>query len=90
MIEAVQMQWEHLLNESHISPPAGTWVAVKFIINSEGVITRIADVDNHSTDQGSRACSSAITDRSPYGKWTDDMTAVLGDQQELTFRFFYQ
>jgi hypothetical protein len=37
-----------------------------------------------------RACMSAITDRAPYGEWTDDMKAVLGEQQEMTFTFYYQ
>jgi hypothetical protein len=30
------------------------------------------------------------TDRAPYGPWTDDMKAVLGSQQEMTFTFYYQ
>jgi len=33
---------------------------------------------------------TAITDRAPYGTWTDDMKAVLGEQQEMTFTFYYQ
>jgi hypothetical protein len=24
-----------------------------------------------------------------YGKWSDDMIAILGDRQELVFTFFY-
>ena len=36
------------------------------------------------------ACVSAITDRAPYGPWTDDMKAMLGSQQEMTFTFYYQ
>ena len=32
----------------------------------------------------------AITDRAPYGPWTDDMIAMLGKQQEMTFTFYYQ
>lgn len=90
MMETVQLQWEHILNESRIYPPSGTWVEVKFNMNTDGAITRIVSVNNQSTDPAGRACTSAITDRSPYGKWTDDMIAVLGEQQEMTFRFFYQ
>jgi hypothetical protein len=33
---------------------------------------------------------SAITKPAPYGPWTDDMKAVLGEQQEMTFTFYYQ
>ena len=90
LIEAVQFQWERLLVEGKTYPPGGTTVSVKFILDSEGRIKRIVDVDNHSSDQGRNACISAITDRAPYGPWTDDMRAVLGEQQELTFTFYYQ
>lgn len=90
LIEAVQFQWERLLIEGKTYPPGGTTVSVKFVLDSEGRIARIVDVDNHSTEQGRNACISGITDRAPYGPWTDDMKAVLGDQQELTFTFYYQ
>jgi len=90
MIDTVQIQWERILVESKIYPPSGTTVTVKFVLDSEGKIARIVNVDNHSTEQGSRACVSGITDRAPYGPWTDDMKAILGEQQEMTFTFYYQ
>ncbi|MCX6950593.1 MAG: hypothetical protein NTV51_00150, partial [Verrucomicrobia bacterium] len=90
MIEAVQIQWEHLLTESKVYPTSGSTVTVKFIMDSEGKISRIVNLDSTANDAASRACVSAITDRAPYGLWTDDMKAVLGDQQEMTFTFYYQ
>jgi hypothetical protein len=71
-------------------PAGGSTVAVKFIMNDEGKITNITHVDTSANETASRACVSAITDRSPYGPWTDDMKAVLGTQQEMTFTFYYQ
>jgi hypothetical protein len=35
-------------------------------------------------------CVAAITEPSPYGKWTDDMIAMLGKEQTMTFVFYYQ
>lgn len=90
LIDTVQVQWERLLIESRIYPPSGSTVEVKFVLDSEGKIARIVNVDNQSSEQAGHACVSAITDRAPYGPWTDDMKAVLGDQQEMTFRFYYQ
>lgn len=90
MIESIQIQWERILVQSRVSPPAGTFVVVKFILDSEGKIAQIVKVDNQSNQQGESACLSAIIDRAPYGAWTDDMKAVLGEQQELTFSFYYQ
>jgi hypothetical protein len=90
MIEAVQIQWEKLLVESKVYPSSGSTVTVKFIMDSAGKIARIINVDSTANDSASRACMSAITDRAPYGDWTDDMKAVLGEQQEMTFTFYYQ
>lgn len=90
MIEAVQVAWENILIQSRVSPPAGTFVVVKFVLNSEGRIAKIVKVDNQSNQQGESACLSAIIERAPYGPWTDDMKAVLGEEQELTFSFYYQ
>jgi hypothetical protein len=90
MIDTVQVQWERILTESKTYPPSGSTVTVRFVLNSEGRISQILDVVNHSTDQGSRACVSGITDRAPYGPWTDDMKAILGEQQVMTFTFYYQ
>jgi hypothetical protein len=89
MIEAVQIQWEKLL-DAKTYPPSGSYVTVKFILDSKGNIAKIVEVDNHSSEQGERACASAITDRASFGPWTDDMIALLGEQQEMTFTFYYQ
>ena len=90
MIESVQIQWEKLLTESKVYPTSGSTVTVKFVMDSEGKISRIINLDSTASDAASRACVSAITDRAPYGTWTDDMKAVLGEQQEMTFTFYYQ
>ncbi|HEX2855432.1 MAG TPA: hypothetical protein VHO24_19510 [Opitutaceae bacterium] len=90
LIETVQLQWERILADSKVYPTSGSTVEVKFVLNSEGAVARVVSVESTASDSGSRACMSAITERSPYGKWTDDMIAVLGEQQEMTFKFFYQ
>jgi hypothetical protein len=90
MVDTVQIQWERLILQMSAMPAGGSTVAVKFIMNDEGKITNITHVDTSANETASRACVSAITDRSPYGPWTDDMKAVLGTQQEMTFTFYYQ
>ncbi len=90
MIDTVQTQWERILIDSRIYPASGSTVTVKFIMDSEGKIARIVNVDSTASDSASRACISGITDRAPYGPWTDDMIAMLGKQQEMTFTFYYQ
>lgn len=90
LIDTVQIQWERILIERRVYPPSGTTVTVKFILDSEGRIARIVDVNNQSNESAAAACVSGITDRAPYGPWTDDMKAVLGERQEMTFTFYYQ
>jgi hypothetical protein len=90
MIEAIQIQWDRLLIESRTEPPSGTYVTVKFTMDSKGRVTEIIDVESTSTEQGKQSCLTAITMTAPFGDWTDDMIAVLGTSQELTFQFYYQ
>jgi hypothetical protein len=90
VINAVQVQWEKLLVENKIPPSGSSTVTVKFIMDSAGKIQRIISVESTADDLATRACVSAITSRAPYGHWTDDMKAVLGEQQEMTFTFYYR
>ncbi|KAB2649211.1 MAG: hypothetical protein WCO38_05570 [Verrucomicrobiota bacterium] len=92
MIETVQIEWERILIASKVYPNSGSYVQVKFIMNSKGEISKIISVDptGAPSDAAIRACPSGITARSPYGQWTDDMIAVLGEKQEMTFVFYYE
>jgi hypothetical protein len=90
MIEAIQIQWDRILTESRTEPPSNTVVTVKFTMDSKGKITEILNVESTSSEQGKQSCLTAITMTAPYGDWTDDMIAVLGTSQELTFQFYYQ
>ena len=90
MVDAAQIQWERLILSMPTMPASGSTVSVRFVINDEGKIAQIKNVETVASETASRACVSAITDRAPYGVWTDDMKAMLGTQQEMTFTFFYQ
>ena len=90
MIEVVQAQFDRLNEESRIYPPSGSIIIVKFILNDEGNIARIVSIQSKATEAAAKLCTSAITIPSPYGPWTDDMKAVLGKEQELTYEFFYR
>lgn len=91
LIETVQIQWDRILIQSRVYPASGTIVVVKFRLDKQGNVAEIIEVGPSSVaDQASRSCVSAITARSPYGEWTEDMVQVLGESQELTFSFYYQ
>jgi len=90
MIETVQIQWERIIINQKANPVNGSRVTVKFIMDDEGRIARIVSVDTTANEVATAACISGISDPAPYGPWTDDMKAVLGRQQEMTFTFYYQ
>jgi hypothetical protein len=90
LIEAVQIEWDRILESGRTYPPSGT-VSVKFTLDSKGRIAAILDhVTSGTDDHGTAACMAAITNRAPYGAWTPDMIAMLGDSQDMTFTFYYQ
>lgn len=90
LIDAVQGQWERLIQRSSFYPTSGSTVRVVFKIDASGIISQVVRVDGTGAELARRLCVSAITERAPYGDWTDDMIAVLGREQEITFTFFYQ
>lgn len=89
-IDAVQVQWERLIIRSAFYPTSGSLVKVTFKIDSAGLISQVVRVEGSGGELAQRLCVSAITERAPYGEWPEDMIAVLGKEQEITFTFFYQ
>jgi len=90
LIEIVQMSWYNILRESRVSPPRGSHVVVTFKINPKGETEIVKVEDFGSGKQAVFSCQNAITYPQPYRKWTEQMVAVLGDSQELTFSFYHQ
>ena len=89
LIETIQTQWHRNIRFESGTLPSGT-VIVRIKIDSEGMASALADPTSTSSKRAADLCISAITARSPYGKWSDDMIAVLGDSQEMTFTFHYK
>jgi hypothetical protein len=89
LIDIVQIQWERILGSSSTSPKPSTHVMIRFRINSKGEIAEILKVDGDAGEYGTRAALSAIQERAPYRAWTKEMVAVLGDDQVITFTFYY-
>jgi hypothetical protein len=91
MADAVQLEFDRVVGEARTYPPAGSSVTVRFILDSQGRIARFVEVDNHSSDLGAQMCTASISNRAPYGEWTEDMKATLNpDGEELVFTFYYE
>jgi len=91
LVEAVQMQFDKLNDESRSRPAPNSMVQVKFWLGSSGEIARIEKVEGGMAgQQAERISVSSITNSAPYGKWTDDMKAMLGEETPMSFTFFWQ
>lgn len=89
LVEIIQASWYRILAESRISAPRGSMVAVTFKINSLGETDIVKVEDEGAGRQAVFSCQNAIQARQPYRKWTEQMIAVLGEEQTLTFRFYH-
>lgn len=87
--DTVQIQWDTILLKSGVYPPAGVVVTVKFRLDSEGRVSEIINAESTGGQQVVSQCTTAITLPSPYGKWTDDMIAMLGPSQDIVIYFYY-
>jgi len=89
--ETVQIAWDDILSKQKSYPPHGTSVQITFILTCTGDIKAFVQVTPSAgmTEMGTHACEAALRNPAPFGKWTDDMIAVLGTEQRLTFTFFY-
>lgn len=90
LIDTVQMEFDRLTGAAAVYPPQGSYVVVKFALKSDGSVARIIDVENHTSTLGSQIAVSAITNRAPFGPWTETMKTVLNEEEELVFSFHYQ
>lgn len=94
IIEAVDTQWEkNIMGKLQAGvgyPLAGSRVPVSFKLHKDGSIS-ITKVDGATAgDMWNRVAVDAIAQPAPYGEWTDDMIAILGESTDITFTFHYQ
>ena len=88
LIDIVDAQWHRIVNEYRGHIASGTRVSITFTLNADGEVS-ITQVEETAGRVAVGQCQSAITSRMPYRKWTPEMISVLGDQQTMTFTFYY-
>ncbi len=89
IVDTIQAEWDDVAYNSGVHPPTGSHVSVTFVLNSEGNIPKIVKVEGNAGMVGEEMCVTAIVRPTPYAKWTSDMVASLGNEQQLTFAFYY-
>ena len=86
---ALQVGW---YNEVAFYKPldSGTEVSISFILKSDGSIHSVSVLSSTAGLIATTLCESAITKRSPFRPWTQEMIQVFGEQKELRVRFYYR
>ncbi len=91
LVEIVDAEWHGIVDETNIHVKPGTHVTVTFRLNSKGEVT-VQSVEKDPSDADQvivSQCTSGISNRQPYRKWTDQMISVLGQEQTIVFGFYY-
>jgi hypothetical protein len=91
LVEIVDAEWHGIVDETNIHVKPGTHVTVTFRLNSKGEVT-VQSVEKDPSDADQvivSQCTSGISNRQPYRKWTEQMISVLGQEQTIVFGFYY-
>ena len=91
MIEAISRQWNLLGSAYDLNTAVNTIVVVEYPLNKNGELTAISTPFSNSTNTGRGLCEQSILTTAPYGEWTRDMIAALGEQdQQVRITFHYR
>lgn len=91
LVEVIEAEWKARVDEQAVQAKPGDHVDVTFLLNSKGEVRmRVVTVQPVGMARiFIRQCTEAITKGAPYRRWSGDMIAHLGMEQELTFSFYY-
>jgi len=67
-----------------------TRVQVRFTIHADGRVEDVKSVQSNASEIATFICETAITKRSPFRPWTQEMVQVFGQQRTLTVVFHYR
>ncbi|WP_308986434.1 hypothetical protein [Thalassobacterium sedimentorum] len=67
-----------------------TRVQVRFTLHADGRVTDVQAVQSTASEIATFICETAITKRSPFRPWTQEMVQVFGQQRTLNVMFHYR
>lgn len=67
-----------------------TRVQVRFTLHADGRVTDVKAVQTTASDIATFICETAISKRSPFRPWTQEMVQVFGQQRTLNVMFHYR
>lgn len=88
MQEAIQQRWDALGRQRSISE-SQTRVVLEFTLTSDGLIRNLETIETTSQALGILLCRTAIEQGQSYGVWSEEMVDLLGEDETITFSFYY-
>jgi hypothetical protein len=86
----VEMYWRAVLAKYPQARTGVGVVGIRLIVNSRGELGGVVHMETPPID-GARAgmlgCGDAVKASAPFAKWTPEMTAALGNEQDLMLYF---
>ncbi len=90
LIETISVRWNALAEEG-AARESRSKVVLQFVLTKDGYVQELRTMpDTTSKVIGIYMCRTAIENGAPYGPWTDEMVAVFGDDETVTFSFYYR
>jgi hypothetical protein len=91
MFEAIGAEWYNECDEYRFDVrDEGAKVVVAFVVNKQGEVESAQIEDSSATAGATSLCLNAVKRPAPYGVWTPDMVALLGDEHLIKVTFYYQ
>ena len=91
MMEAISAQWNLLGRQyNYTSTDYGTKVVAEYKLNREGQVTDLKIIFTSASRPATLLVQDAILSRAPFGPWTKEMVATLGNEQTIRITFFYR
>lgn len=88
MFETIGIEWYKLIQQNRLAERRSK-VVIEYQINQYGEVVDVVVLETTSSLQAQVICSAAITNRAPFGDWTQDMRSMLNDPETIRFTFFY-
>jgi len=88
LIETVSVRWNALAQDGG-KMEGNSKVTISFFLENSGVVTDIELVETTAKAIGIYMCRSAIADGSPYAPWSEEMIEAFGNNEKVTFTFYY-
>ncbi|MBC2593921.1 hypothetical protein H5P28_06565 [Ruficoccus amylovorans] len=91
MMEAISAQWNLLGRQfNYASADYGTKVVTEYKLNRDGQVSDLKVIFSSASRPATLLVQDAILSRAPFGAWTKEMVAMLGEDQTIRITFFYR